>query len=225
MLKDLFLAPGRYLCRKFSRSRKKSRYQSRVLHKGPILELSILSWLIAVAIAYGIVVWLGSPPIPKELLEAKNAAPTVAQTNQQPQTEPTTTTDAQPSQANSGAENSAAASGASATSTGGTTQSAGSSLTQAVSPPTAEIEVAPPQVWLVIVESIPKRARTEAEQSQARYKKKGLEFELLDTDAFPLLKSGMWTLALGPFDTKLEAESAALEIKPKVKDLMVRRGL
>ena len=49
--------------------------------------------------------------------------------------------------------------------------------------------------------------------------------ELLDTDAYPMLKSGMWTLAMGPFDTKAEADLAAAELKPKVRDLMVRRGI
>jgi hypothetical protein len=78
---------------------------------------------------------------------------------------------------------------------------------------------------LVIVESIPKRARAEAEQSQTRYKRRGLDIELLDTDAYPLLKSGMWALAMGPFDTKAEADVAAAELKPKVRELMVRRGL
>jgi hypothetical protein len=81
------------------------------------------------------------------------------------------------------------------------------------------------EAWLVIVESIPKNKRTEAEQSQARYKRKGVTLELLDTDAYPLLKSGMWTLATGPYETKKEAEAAATIIKPKVRDLMIRRGL
>jgi hypothetical protein len=83
----------------------------------------------------------------------------------------------------------------------------------------------PPEIWLVIVESIPKAHRSEAERALARHKKKGLDLEILDTDAFPRLKSGLWALANGPFDTKKEAEAAALILKPKVKGLMVRRGL
>ncbi|MDR2455499.1 MAG: SPOR domain-containing protein, partial [Deltaproteobacteria bacterium] len=59
----------------------------------------------------------------------------------------------------------------------------------------------------------------------ARHKRKGLDLELLDTDAYPMLKGGMWTLAMGPFDTKLDADKAAADLKPKVRDLMVRRGL
>jgi hypothetical protein len=78
---------------------------------------------------------------------------------------------------------------------------------------------------LVIIESIPKSARTKAEESQSRQRKKGLEVELVDTDAYPRLKSGMWALALGPFETKAQADLAAQRIKPKVKEFMVRRGL
>jgi hypothetical protein len=82
-----------------------------------------------------------------------------------------------------------------------------------------------PEAWLVIVESIPKSARDKAEASLQRQKKKGLDLVLVDTDAYPRLKSGMWALSLGPFDTKAEAEAAASTIKAKVKDFMVRRGL
>jgi hypothetical protein len=81
------------------------------------------------------------------------------------------------------------------------------------------------EAWLVIVESIPKDKRVEAEQSLARHKKRGLNLEIVDTDAYPRLKSGMWTLASGPYDTEKEARAAAAIIKPKVRDLMVRRGL
>jgi hypothetical protein len=83
----------------------------------------------------------------------------------------------------------------------------------------------PPEAWLVIVESIPKTARQEAERSLARHKKKGVALDLLDTDAYPKLKSGLWALAMGPYDSKKEAETAAATLKPKVKGLMVRRGL
>ncbi|MDR1037497.1 MAG: SPOR domain-containing protein [Deltaproteobacteria bacterium] len=82
-----------------------------------------------------------------------------------------------------------------------------------------------PEAWLVIVESIPKSKREEAEQARARQKRKGVDLSIMDTDAYPRLKSGLWALALGPYDSKREAEAAAAAIKPKVKDLMVRRGL
>ncbi|MDR3134905.1 MAG: SPOR domain-containing protein [Deltaproteobacteria bacterium] len=81
------------------------------------------------------------------------------------------------------------------------------------------------EAWLVIVESIPKDKRAEAEQSQARHKRRGVTLEIVDTDAYPRLKGGMWTLASGPYDTEREAQEAAAAIKPKVRDLMVRRGL
>jgi hypothetical protein len=81
------------------------------------------------------------------------------------------------------------------------------------------------EAWLVIVESIPKSKRTEAEQSLARHKKRGVTLDIIDTDAYPRLKSGMWTLAAGPYDSEKEAQAAASAIKPKVRDLMIRRGL
>jgi hypothetical protein len=52
-----------------------------------------------------------------------------------------------------------------------------------------------------------------------------VELSIMDTDAYPRLKSGLWALALGPYDSKREAEAAAAGIRPKVRDLMVRRGL
>jgi hypothetical protein len=82
-----------------------------------------------------------------------------------------------------------------------------------------------PQAWLVIIESIPKSARDKAEASLSRQKKKGLNLVLIDTDAYPRLKSGMWALSMGPFDTKADAEAAAAGLEKKVKDFMVRRGL
>jgi hypothetical protein len=82
-----------------------------------------------------------------------------------------------------------------------------------------------PEAWLVIVESIPKSQRDKAEEAQARQRKKGVTLSIMDTDAYPRLKSGLWALALGPYDSKKAAENAAADIKPKVRDLMVRRGL
>jgi cytoskeletal protein RodZ len=83
----------------------------------------------------------------------------------------------------------------------------------------------PPEAWLVILESIPKSARPQAERALEKQKKKGLNVELFDTDAYPRLKSGLWALGVGPFDTKKEALEASEALKPKFKGLMVRRGL
>jgi hypothetical protein len=89
----------------------------------------------------------------------------------------------------------------------------------------AEPKIPSPEAWLVIVESVPKSDRSAAEASLERRRRKGLDLVLVDTDAYPRLKSGMWVLSLGPFDSRAEAETAADSIKSKVKDYMVRRGL
>jgi hypothetical protein len=220
LLYDLFLAPGRYLCRKFSRSRKKTRYQARSVNRGPVVPVSIITWLAVAVLVVVVVLFLGTSPVPppkkppseqNQEQVASNAqsgavSGPVAQAGLTPQNAPTPQAQSNPQAAASapeahvGEETVAALSG------------------QLEPPPATEI-------WLVIVESIPKSARAGAEESLARHKRRGVNLELLDTDAYPLLKGGMWTLALGPFDTKKDAEAAAAEIKPKVRDLMVRRGL
>jgi hypothetical protein len=82
-----------------------------------------------------------------------------------------------------------------------------------------------PEVWLVIVTTSPKSKRELVEQEQRSYKRRGVNLDILDTDAYPRLKSGMWSLALGPFDSKADAEAAALRIQPNVKETRVLRGL
>jgi hypothetical protein len=77
----------------------------------------------------------------------------------------------------------------------------------------------------VIVTSSPKAARKEVEAERDRFRRRGVDLEIFDTDAYPLLKSDMWTLALGPFDSKTEADAKAAEIGSKVRGVMVRRGL
>ena len=81
------------------------------------------------------------------------------------------------------------------------------------------------EMWLVILHSIPKTARAEAERRQAGYKAKGLEVDILDTNAFPRLPSNYWIIALGPFDDRAGALAAADQAKTFNSGLMVRRGL
>ncbi len=81
------------------------------------------------------------------------------------------------------------------------------------------------ELWLVILHTIPKSARDEAERRQAQYLSKGLRVDILDTDAFPRLKSGNWIIAQGPFDDRASALAAADAAKGFNPGLMVRRGL
>jgi len=81
------------------------------------------------------------------------------------------------------------------------------------------------EMWLVILHSIPKTARAEAERRQAGYKTRGLEVDILDTNAFPKLPANYWVIALGPFDSRAEALTAADRAKAFNSGLMIRRGL
>lgn len=93
--------------------------------------------------------------------------------------------------------------------------------TSAVNQQSAEV----PEMWVVMLHSIPKRARDEADRLQRQYRSKGLEVEVLDSDAFPLLKSGHWIVAMGPYDDKADATAAANRAAKFNTDLMIRRGL
>ncbi|MDR1083289.1 MAG: SPOR domain-containing protein [Deltaproteobacteria bacterium] len=208
MLKTIFFGPGRVLCgRSVSENSRNPRFRL-PFYRNPgqvtVLVISVFFW--AMVITGGVLLTtLNSnvdPPAPPRPREAE--------------TEPPPASAPVPAERAGTGNNNLTAS---------LTPAAVSASPQtAVSPPEAT-PLSPPEIWLVIVESIPKSARSEAEKAQARHKMRGVELDLLDTDAYPKLKSGMWTLAQGPFDSKKEAEAAALSLKPKVKDLMVRRGL
>ncbi|MGL4208270.1 MAG: hypothetical protein ACRCTY_02665, partial [Candidatus Adiutrix sp.] len=60
---------------------------------------------------------------------------------------------------------------------------------------------------------------------QAQYRNRGLRVEIMDTDAFPRLRSGSWIIAQGPFDDRNSALAAADHAKSFQSGLMVRRGL
>ncbi len=81
------------------------------------------------------------------------------------------------------------------------------------------------ELWLVILDTIPKSARDEAERLQIRYRNRGLEVEIMDTDNFPLLLSGYWIIAQGPFDNRADALAAGNIAGTYKSDLIVRRGL
>ncbi|MDR2945536.1 MAG: SPOR domain-containing protein [Candidatus Adiutrix sp.] len=86
--------------------------------------------------------------------------------------------------------------------------------------PAVEIEQ-----WLVILHTIPKSSRDEAERRRSQYHAKGLAVDILDTDAFHRLKKGSWIIALGPFENRAEALLAADKAKELAPGLMIRRGL
>jgi hypothetical protein len=218
MLKTIFLAPGRVVCgQSVSAGHRPHRFRrSAFRQRGPVLGVSLLFWALLAGLGVILSAKLGTnvdPPAPPPKAGA---------------------------QLRPAAQAAQAAPGAPAPAAGPASAAAGVPAGQALldqaeraalaaqggqAEPAARPLAKPPEIWLVIVESIPKSARPEAERAVARHRKKGVSLELLDTDAFPRLKSGLWALAQGPFDTKKEADEAAAGIKAKVKSLMVRRGL
>jgi hypothetical protein len=286
MLRRLFLAPGYFLYRRFSKKRKKFRFVSKSHETGPAARLALLFWLcacLAAVLAYAALSGEEGSPLPGSALPAEALAPfpsalpgEAAQTAEpEPDpaparlpsmaesaqyvtpeasapSEPSTATPPAPAPSaeavgavavpqpappdNPPGRLASAAGGAVAVARQGDTarldgavpaSPAPISVPRELIPPAGAqaSDVKPPEAWLVIVESIPKSQRDKAEEALARQRRRGVELSIMDTDAYPRLKSGLWALALGPYDSKREAEAAAAAIKSKVKDFMVRRGL
>jgi hypothetical protein len=244
MLKKIFLAPGYYFLRKFSKKRKKFRYVSSSYEAGPALRISSLFWLALVFI--GAVSYASFSGDGSETLEAAapgnaiapypSALPDRPQAPEYAPPPPSMAESARlsppaPPPGSEGADNAGSASEPLTSVQSSAAAGAQGAPAPLVVPPelrgSGELTVAvnAPEVWLVIVSSSPKADRDKVEADQARHKRRGLNLEIMDTDAYPLLKSGMWTLALGPYYSRTEAEAAAREIQPKVKETMVRRGL
>lgn len=215
MLMDLFLAPGRFLGKAFSREKKRS-YRSL---RGPsglgfgVVLASLASWLVLAGLALYAVDKAGL------LKQALDVGVEVATTGEKPGEPPP----AAPPDVRNGAEaSSATAAGAlpERNGSGSTVPSNGLPVTAGAPAPAAEAEL-----WLVILHTIPKVSREEAERRQSQYASRGLKVEILDTDAFPRLKSGNWIIAQGPFDDKASALAASEKAKAFNAGLIVRRGL
>ncbi|MDR0354412.1 MAG: hypothetical protein LBJ64_01560 [Deltaproteobacteria bacterium] len=234
MFKDFFLSPGRWFCRERHRGKRKTVRGAKEVISGPVVPISVATWILVALAAFFLVMKLASPPVrtppPAEPPDVAAARAEAARESPAPQAAgtaqgaaPAAAPQAAPPAVaqNAEAATPGAAPGSSTSAAGSLAVSLDGSGESATPAPTVPVN----EAWLVIVESIPKRARAEAEQSMARHKRRGVDLELFDTDAYPLLRSGMWTLAQGPFDSKREADAAAAVIRPKVRDLMVRRGL
>jgi len=212
MLTGLFLWPGRLVAGLFSSDRKKE-YRSRrhrAATTGRVALLSLVLWLAGAGVLLFALDRAGL------LKEALDAGVEVAQGERpaEPAAEPEPPPVAEPAP-----EPAAAVAPEPAAEPGGTT--AGGVLAPAEeAPPAQEAEM-----WLVILHSIPKSGRHEAERRQAAYKAKGLLVDILDTNSFPKLPPDYWIIALGPFDRRAEALAAADKAKAFNSGLMVRRGL
>jgi hypothetical protein len=202
MLMGLFLWPGRLAAGLFSNEQKKDyRSRRRPEATGRIALLSLVLWLAGAGV---MLFALDRTGLLKDALDVGVEA---AQGERAAEPAPPLSETASP-------EPGETAAGGAPTTAGPESLASGS---QAAATET--------EMWLVILHSIPKTARPEAERRQAGYKTRGLEVDILDTSAFPRLPPNFWVIALGPFDTRAEALAAADQAKAFNSGLMVRRGL
>lgn len=217
MLKSLFLAPGRLLAKLFSREKKKTYRSTRQRPKpglGTVI-LSVVGWL---AVAAVLLFAADKAGLMDKALDA--GAEAVNRAEQEAETRPSAeTVGAQESEPSTGS-----ASG-SLTGRNGAAPAANPASGPPESSATPNTVTPESEQWLVILHTIPKSARDEAERRKTQYRGNGLAVDILDTDAFPRLLSGNWIIALGPFDEKNEALEAANHAKTYNSKLIVRRGL
>ena len=204
MLKSLFLSPGRLLARLFRRDRRRA-YRSARSRSGAspgLVLLSLIAWL---ALAGLVLYAVDKAGLLKQALDAGVEVATSPEPDGGPPPLPV---------------------GQSNTSAGGSLATIPNN--PAPSPPgevRSSQSTVETEMWLVILHSIPKSARAEAERRQSQYISRGLNVEILDTDAFPKLKPGNWIIAQGPFDDRASALAAANKAKAFNDGLMVRRGM
>ncbi|MEW6266863.1 MAG: SPOR domain-containing protein [Thermodesulfobacteriota bacterium] len=77
--------------------------------------------------------------------------------------------------------------------------------------------------WYVLLRSVPKSSRKEAERRLKIYNDAGLNAQILDSSEYPRLKGGYWVIAIGPFTTRDEAEAMTEKVKPSVPDAFLRQ--
>ena len=207
MLMGLFLWPGRLAARLFSRDYKKD-YRSRRPRPEAAGRLVLLSLVLWLAGAGALLFALDRTGLLKEALDAGVEA---AQGERITEAQPPSPEPAPP-------EPDEPTAGGALTPAG--PESAAPTPADQTAPMALETEM-----WLVILHSIPKTGRAEAERRQAGYKTRGLEVDILDTNAFPKLPANYWVIALGPFDSRAEALAAADRAKAFNSGLMIRRGL
>lgn len=221
MLKKLFLAPGRLLLTILSAGKRK-KYRSSRNHPGigfGMILLSLLCWLV---IAGGVLFAVDKAGLLKQALDV-GVEVTGVNAGDKPAPGPGDGATAE-EDGNHPTASGSLISGAgddSALPQGGQNISGGGGTAVAENQQPGEVA----EMWLVILHSIPKSARDEADRLRKQYKTRGLEVDVLDSDAFPRLKRGLWLVAIGPFEDKNSATEAANKATKFNAQLMVRKGL
>lgn len=222
MLKDLFLTPGRLLTRIFAKEKKRSyrSARSRPTESLATIVLSVVCWL---ALAGCVLYSIDKAGFLKQALDVGME---VATNGGEEVTDPST-----PTPANDPGHSSGSVTGSLNTNTNSGGQVAAPAAAESARPAQSGQTEVGAEMWLVILHSIPKtdEGRREADRRQSQYIGRGLRVDVLDTDAFPLLRGNKgeswWIVAQGPFDTKDAALAAADKARSFNSGLRVRRGL
>ncbi|MDR1920762.1 MAG: hypothetical protein LBS31_03345 [Candidatus Adiutrix sp.] len=224
MLKAIFLFPGRLLVKLLVRNKKKSYRSARSRPSGGpgTAVVSLFFWLALAAAA----LWTSDRAgLLKEALDAGVEA--AAQQNVEDPAPPEIAVAADV-EASSGAAGEAlpsvAGSPTGEEAAAGDNPAAGATPTS-VEATTTAAAVENVQVWLVMLHTIPRNARAEAERLKTKYRNLGLSVEIMDTDNFPRLLSGRWIIAQGPFDDRAGAIKASEAYTASTPGLRVVRGL
>lgn len=102
-------------------------------------------------------------------------------------------------------------------------------LPERVSPKAPPSAVAPSresaaQGWLVIVSSVRKSERRDADSLRNRLVAAGIDATLIDSNDYPLLTPNLLVVGLGPFATRDAANAALAQVKPQHSDAYVKKG-
>lgn len=80
-----------------------------------------------------------------------------------------------------------------------------------------------PGQWFVVLESFPQSARHMADKRAEKLTGIGRQVNVVDTDLYPKLPSGLWALVLGPFP-EAEAQEVLSEVRPRMPEAYATSG-
>lgn len=78
--------------------------------------------------------------------------------------------------------------------------------------------------WVIVTASFKRFERQRAEDQLAALGREGIVATILDSNEYPLLTPDLWVVAVGPFASKQEANTALGRIKARVQDAYVKKG-